>query len=261
MYVIKADGTKEKFQEEKIINTCLRAGVDRDVADEIVEVIKRAVKNLATTHEIYKLILDELEKRKDKSALSFPLREAISNMNPEKFEIYVKKVLEQHGYDCDWNEIVEGECIEHQVDIIAKRDRLFLVECKHHVNHHRFCGLGIVLQVQARFEDIIDNPKASYKFDQAWVITNTKFSDHAKIYASKKNIRLSGWRYQNEHALEEMIQSKKIYPITILKTDDKTKRILMQNNILTIQDVISTKKKIINESMMKKLIEQARLLI
>ena len=35
MYVIKADGRKEEFSEEKIVKTCMRAGVSQQVALEI----------------------------------------------------------------------------------------------------------------------------------------------------------------------------------------------------------------------------------
>lgn len=258
MYVIKADGSKERFQPGKIFNTCMRAGTSKDVAEAIVKKIESKIKDGTTTHEIYKTILDELERRKDKSALSFPLREAIANLDPEKFEIYVKKILEEHGYECKWNNLIQGKCVEHQVDLIAKKEKLFLVECKHHINHHRFCGLGIALQVQARLEDIMDgfkDGKHKYNFDMAWIISNTKFSDHAKVYAKKKNIRLTGWRHETDYALEELAQSRKIYPVTLLKMDKNTLRELMHNNILTVHDLLATKKKI-----SRRLIEQAKLL-
>lgn len=255
MYVIKADGRKEDFSEQKIINTCVRSGVPLGVARGIAKKIASSISNGATTHKIYTMILDELDKING-SAL-FTLREAVANLDPVSFELYIKKVLEAHSYKCTWNKIIKGMNVEHQVDIIAVKDKTFLVECKRHFNPHRFTGLGICLQVGARLNDINEgnkNGKNNYKFDAAWVITNTKFSDHAKQYARGVGIRLTGWRYENQFALDRLIQTKKALPVTILKADISVHRFLLNRKILTLQDLLREKPKIAN---IKDLISQA----
>jgi hypothetical protein len=40
-FVTKADGTKQLFNREKIVNTCIRIGASRELADKIVEKIER----------------------------------------------------------------------------------------------------------------------------------------------------------------------------------------------------------------------------
>lgn len=245
IYVIKADGRKEEFIPRKIVKTCLRSGASRQKAEEIADKIGHRVRNGWTTHRIYQMILAELDKIKDHSSFLFRLREAIAKIEPDKFEIYSKKVLEAHGYKCEWNRLIKGKSVEHQVDVIAKKDKLYLVETKHHINHHRFCGLGVILQVQARLEDIIDGFNAGknrYNFDIAWVFNNTKFSYHAKKYAKAKNITLTGWGYKGHHALEKLVQSKKIYPVSILKISPKLQKRLFDHNMITLHDIISSKK-------------------
>ncbi len=246
MYVIKADGRREEFSEEKIIKTCVRSGVSAGVAKSIAKKIASSIENGTTTHRIYTLILDELDKV---DGSLFMLREAVANLDPASFELFTKKVLEAHGYKCAWDKIIMGMHVEHQVDIIAAKEKNFLVECKRHFNPHRFTGLGICLQVDARLNDIIAGNKVgknNYKFDAAWIVTNTKFSDHAKQYAKGTGIRLTGWRYQGEFALERLIQTKKVLPVTILKSDISVHKYLLNRKIVTVQDLIQQKPKIAN---------------
>ena len=245
MLITKADGNKEGFDKKKIIRTCLRAGADRKTAEEIAGYVEKQINNGDTTRKIYKLILAELEKGEDKTAFAYRLREAVSELPPVTFEHFTKRILELHGYKCTWNRLIKGECITHQVDIVAKKeDKLFLVECKHHTNHHRLCGLGKALQLWARLDDIqngFKNGKNKYNFTQAWLFNNTKFSNHVKQYANAKNIKLSGWRYKGNDSVECMVHEKKVYPITLLKIDSQLKEKLMANNMFTFLDIAHKK--------------------
>lgn len=242
MYVVKADGKKEEFSEAKIIKTCIRSGVSAATARNIAKRVASLIQPGATTHKIYTMVLDELDKVN--GATLFMLREAVANLDPVSFELYVKKVLESHGYKCTWDKLIKGLYVEHQVDVIAVKEKTFLIECKRHFNPHRFTGLGICLQVQARLDDIMAGSEAgknNYKFDAAWVVTNTKFSDHAKHYAKGIGIRLTGWRYENQFALDNLIQSSKALPVTILNADASVHRQLLNKKIITLQDLLASR--------------------
>ena len=240
MYIIKANGEKEEFEKEKIIRTLSRSDVERNKAEEIAKEIEKNVSEGDTTRYIYKLILKELDKLEPISSFVYKLREAISKIDSLKFELYIKQVLEANGYTCIWNKVINGDCITHQIDIIAEKDFIYFVECKHHLNHHKMFGLGGVLEIQARLEDLKDGYKKGknkFNFKQAWLINNAKISNHAKRYAKAKNIKLTGWRFGGDESLEWLVQKKKIYPISVLKIDENSKKRLFNNNILTIQDL------------------------
>jgi len=256
--VVKSDGKKEVFRPDKIINTCMRSGADRNTAEDIARYIQSAAKSNTTTHDIYRMILDELERREDRSSILFRLREAISLLDSEPFELYVKRLLETNGYRCLWNRKIRGQYAEHQIDVIARKDKeVFLVECKRHINPHRYTGLNICLQVQARLEDIHDNSENGYSSAKPWIIVNGKFSEHAKTYAHGKNIRLTGWRYGSP-ALEEMIHSKSAFPVTILTKDRSQVAEIMKNDVLTVNDFLQSP--ISKKKNLKALADQARLL-
>lgn len=263
MFVTKFDGRKEEFQKEKIINTCIRAGCSEDVAIKIAEEIENKIYNEISTKEIYEMIKKLLEKYEKTSAKIYTLRDAIANLDPFIFEIFVKRLLESYEYTCEYNKIIRGFAVEHQIDIIArnKNQELILVECKRHRNPHRFCGLDTCLQVYAKFEDILDgfrNNKNSYKFKKAWIITNTKFSEHAKQYASAKGILLTGWKYPENESLELTIQKKALYPVNILKTKKSIIEKIMQSGIIIVKEL--EEEKLVNlgisESIIKNLIKQ-----
>ncbi len=266
MFVIKADGTKERFQKSKIADTCIRAGVSRSNAEKIAEKVARTIKNGTHTKEIYRIILSELGRIEKKHTMIFRLREAIAEIPSQMFEAYAKKVLQAHGYACRGSTLIKGKCVEHEVDIIAKKDKLFLVECKHHINPHRFCGLGIALQVQARLEDTVDGFKAGinkYNFDSAWIFNNTKFSDHAKMYAAAKGIRMTGWR-SGDYSLDSLVHAKRVFPITMVVTQPSVRQSLLDSGILTIQDIVNNENMLarkLKRDYAEKMAEQARRLI
>ncbi|MBI2578608.1 MAG: restriction endonuclease [Candidatus Aenigmarchaeota archaeon] len=265
MYVVKADGRRETFSKEKIINTCLKAGTDRKKAEEISGKVFSSVKDGIATKEIYRMILNLLEKASHRSSFFFRLRDAIAKLDSESYELYVKELLESMGYKCSWNKIIAGKSVEHQVDIVAKnaKGRMFLVECKRHVNPHRFCGLGVILQVQARLEDIDDgfeSGKNNCRFDQAWIFNNTKFSEHAKQYAAAKNILLSGWGYKGSISIEKLAGRNRIYPVTLLKADNSTIQQLLRQKIITVEDVLKEKISM-PKSVADELRKQARIIL
>jgi hypothetical protein len=248
MYVVKADGRKEKFEIEKVLRTCLRAGLKKEEAHAVARFVRSQAKDGMTTHQIHDIIVRETEKLLLHSPLILMLREAIANIDSESYEIYTKKILEADGYTCKWNVLVKGACVEHQVDVIAEKDgKRILVECKKHFNPHRYCGLGVALQVQARFEDINDGfakKTNNIKFDSIWIFNNTKFSEHIKHYAACKGIRLTGWRHEKEWALDELVEKNKLYPVTILKTEPWVVKNLLQKRIITIRDLLENKGKL-----------------
>src|SRR3989344_2937426 len=103
MFVTKFDGRKERFDRNKIIRTCVNAGASKNEASAISEKIERRISNGMNTEDIYSMIISEMDARKSRI---FRIREEISRMDPESFEIYVKRILENNGYACEWNSIV-----------------------------------------------------------------------------------------------------------------------------------------------------------
>jgi len=258
LLVIKAGGGKEKFQREKVFRTCLRSGAGRGEAEKIVKEVERKIYDGITTREILKIVLDNLEKINFRSANVYNLKEAIMRLGPPGFifEEFMTRLLSSYNLKTERPLFISGKCINHEIDIVARggngRDVVYIIECKYHNVAGIYCGAKEVLYTWARFEDLNEgyqaskrneaprNEKTKYqKFDIPWLITNTKFSEGAICYAQCKKMRLLGWKYPEEASLENLIEKKKFYPITILRhLDDETKNKLFKNKIIFCEDLL-----------------------
>jgi len=201
IYVTKYDGTRQAYDQRKVLNSILRAGVRRNEVTKILAQVESQLYNNIPTAKLYQIVAAEIEKQASLAHSDFyRLREALAKIGPTDFEKFVKRILDQSRYSCQWNQIVSGFCIEHQLDVVAKGqdNRFYMVEVKHHRNFHRESGLGTVAELWARFDDLDKGFQAGrnqYHFAAAWLVTNTKFSEHAKKYARCKGLRLTGWRF------------------------------------------------------------------
>jgi len=236
MYVVKADGTRQEFRRQKIVETCLRSGLSRALSEKIGKDVEKKLFDGISTHEIYRILQKELDARSERSSYLLRLREAISMLDPASFEVYTKKLLDNQGYRTSLNVLIKGKCVEHEVDVVASRSsETALVECKHHKNLHRFTGLGTCLQVEARMQDINAKRKT---FSVSWIVTNNKFSGHAIQYAGGMGIRLTGWRSGGNYSLEKLSNQCGLFPVTILRCDEDEIKSLLEKRIVTLQDVI-----------------------
>jgi Holliday junction resolvase-like predicted endonuclease len=161
------------------------------------------------------------------------------------FEEYIRMLLKEQGYQVTSNEIVRGKCVEHEIDSIASKDgKTYIVEVKHHSNHHTLSGLDVDRISRAIFEDITEGFKLglnSINVEKAIIVCNVKLSEHAKRYADCRGIEHIGWRYPPDHGIDRMIEEKKLYPITYLKNlDSADMRRLTSGGVLLLKQLVES---------------------
>ena len=159
------------------------------------------------------------------------------------FEMFVALVLKEYGYEVQTNQIVSGKCVEHEIDVIAKKgNETILVEAKHHEQYHTYTGLSVFLEVQAELEDLMEGYKIrknKINFTKALIVCNTKISDHAERYATCRDIGYISWKLPKEKNLEQVIEDGKLYPITLLKGVDMiTQDRLIGKGIILVKQLI-----------------------
>lgn len=225
MWIVKASGETEKFDPSKIKRTCLRAGASEELADKIVQQIIKKAYNGISTKEILKIALSLLNKEKPQIAARYDLKGAMFRLGPAGFvfEQFVGEVLKEYGYQAKVHNIIKGYCVSHEVDVVASREnKNYMIECKYHNLQGIYTGLREVLYTYARFLDLCEGSRHSMcqDFLQPWLVCNTKFSEDTIQYASCKGIKLIGWNYPENNSLEAMIENKKLYPITMIRSLD-----------------------------------------
>jgi hypothetical protein len=243
--IIKADGKKEPYDEEKINSSFRKAGASSEIASEATKTISRKIKHNMSTDEIHQKALDQLKVMEPKVALKYTLKRAIMNMGPEGyvFEKYIAKILGEHGFTTEVGQMLKGYCVEHEIDVVAGRNnKTYLIECKYHNSPGTKSDIKTSLYVYSRFLDI---KKASGINDsddsklEAWLVTNTKCTSDAVKYSNCVGLKILAWHYPKTENLQYYIETKNLYPISILSTiTEKQKDILFDYDIILVKELI-----------------------
>jgi len=157
IYVTKMSGEKAIFDEEKLRNSLKRSKAEDDVIDKVIEKVKTELRDSISTKEIYRMAFAHLRKNSSHSAARYKLKQSILELGPTgfPFEDYISELLKFKNYRTEVGNIVEGNCVSHEIDIIAERDnRHILLECKFHSDQRRFCDVKIPLYIHSRFMDV-----------------------------------------------------------------------------------------------------------
>jgi len=213
IHITKASGDKEIFDKKKIQRTVLKAGASKQFASDVANKVEKKIHEGMTTKKILTATLDLL-KDKPEVASRYDLKRAIMSLGPSgfPFEKFFAKVLENYGYKTKVGNFVSGKNVKHEVDIIAEKKSVYMIECKYHNQLGIHTNLKVALYTYARFLDL-----KNY-FDYPWLATNTKCSPDALNYAKSVNMKITTWNYPKSESLQELIERKKLYPITILNS-------------------------------------------
>lgn len=241
IYVIKANGQSVPFDGNKVKATCMRAGASKNLAERVTQKVHEQLHHGIRTREIYRMVLAALASEDEGRFIKhrYRLKESIMLMGPAgfAFEIYVGKILENYGYHVESTRSqVNGKCVKHEIDLIVDSNltsERYMVECKYHNFPGIYTGIKESLYTHARFLDL------SEVFDNEMLVCNTKVSDDVITYAKCVGQKLLCWRYPDKKGLENMIEEKGLYPITILGLSAKELLSLSQYKIMLAKDLLT----------------------
>lgn len=236
--VIKSTGEKEQFSEEKLRASIIRAGIPKTIEDQVINHIQAKLYENIPTSEIYNHIKEFLGSSSHPySAAKYGLKQGVMELGPTgyPFEDFVAKVLDKEGYQTELRSILQGKCVSHEIDIIAKKEnKKYMIEAKFHNGLGTRSNVHVSLYTKARFDDI----SAKYNFDQAWLITNTKVTSDALAYALCVNMKVISWNYPEKESLRDLIEKSKLHPITVLTTlSQNEKQKLLDSHIVLSKDI------------------------
>ncbi|MEI6305008.1 MAG: ATP cone domain-containing protein [Candidatus Taylorbacteria bacterium] len=244
--ITKTDGTKELFEEEKLINSLRRVGVRPETIDEVVEEVESEMKDGMTTSEIYRKAFSLIKRHSAPMAAKYSIRRALMELGPDGFpyERFVARIFRMWGYEAVTDQVVMGTCVDHELDVVAWKDEsLAMVEAKFHNEFGVKSDLKVALYVKARFDDIAGNTfeygGKKRKLTERWLTTNTKFTDKAIKYGECSNLKLVGWNYPAKGNLHEIIEQNGLHPITCITTlTHQEKKDLVARDILVCIDLV-----------------------
>jgi len=224
IFVINNLGEKEVFSPTKLYKSARRSGASKELASRVVNTISPLVKNGDTTKNIYKLMKGLLLKLEKPVGIKFSLKESLRKLGPTgyPFEIFMGELFARYGFQTKIEIFVKGICVDYEIDFQAVKDKtMYLSECKYHSDSGSRVDINTILIAYASFVDMDQGEYcSSYKKQggqvKRLVVTNTKFTNKAIKYASCFGVGLLGWHYPDNSGIEHLIDSSRLYPITIL---------------------------------------------
>ncbi len=233
--VSKADGTTEPFDPSKLRHSLERAGAAEDMVEKISKEIELELYSGISTSQIYRRAFALLHDYRRGVAARYSLKRAVDEFGPSgfPFEAYLAKLFEQEGYKTKIDQIVQGACVEHEVDVVLSKGReKTFVEAKFHNNPGYKTDLKTVLYVKARIDDLQKAMPGTPV--HGLVVTNTKFTSKAIQYASCAGLELLGWDYPEGRDLHVRIDVAKLYPVTALTTLNKNEKMALLNKKMVL---------------------------
>ncbi|SDR66405.1 ATP cone domain-containing protein [Christiangramia echinicola] len=231
--IIKSSGEKVKFSFSKLRRSLLKSGANESIVSSIIDEIRDELYQGISTKELYNRAFALLKDHKGAYASRYRLKKAIYELGPSgfPFEKFVAEILNFAGYEVELNKVLQGECVTHEVDIIAKKGGTgHLIECKFHSEEGRNCDVKIPLYINSRFNDIHSFEK---KENQGWLVTNTRFTLDALTYGECVGLKLLSWDYPEEESLKLLIDNSGAYPITTSTLlSDSEKQFLLEKGII-----------------------------
>jgi hypothetical protein len=271
IFITKADGTLEPFNESKLVESLTNAGGTPEAIRRTVEHVKKKIAELAqtmpqatpiTSSDIYRHAFDILRRESMPVATKYSLRRALSELGPNgfPFERYVADVFKAWHYETLTDQIIKGSCVGHEVDVVAwNADKLIMVEAKFHNEFGLKSDLKVALYVKARFDDIkasgaifdyrndnktrgenggTRNDTKLRALDEGWLVTNTKFTSEAIRYGECAGLRMIGWNYPARGNLHDLITESHLHPFTCLTMlSNVDKKNLLERGVILCKDI------------------------
>ncbi len=243
--IIKADGSSEIFDPERLNISLKKSGAGEHTAKQITETITNSVAPGTSSKEIYTRAFSLLRKEARPIAARYALRRALLELGPtgHPFEDFISHLYRKEGWQVETRKILRGKCVSHEVDFYAQHPEqgvYLAAELKYHNDPAYKTDLKVALYVKSRFEDIFsrDISERARQIDRGILVTNTKFTSEAIAYAECAGVELLGWGYPADNNLFMRMSSAKVYPITALTILSRSeKRLLIEQGVIAVDEI------------------------
>lgn len=245
LHVTKVSGDVVLFEENKLVHSLERSGASEEIINEVLRDVRGHLYEGIPTKQIYRMAFAILKKRTASSAARYQLKSAIAELGPTgyPFERLVAALFEHQGYSVRVGQMVQGRCVQHEVDVIAEKSGTRnVMECKFHADPNRKADVKVPLYIRSRFVDVMEawqqtEPDLEYV---GWVVTNARFTTDAIDYGRCIGLQLLSWDYPHHGSLKERVDGSGLLPVTCLTTLRKNeKQQLLENGVTLCRELVA----------------------
>ncbi|MEK7567485.1 MAG: restriction endonuclease [Patescibacteria group bacterium] len=270
LLVRKENGELEAFDASKFVHSLHRSGASDKAITGALKIVRSELHQGMPTNLIYKNSYDYLRSVEKPVAMRYSLKRAVLDLGPSgfPFEDFVGEIFKAKGFKVETGVMMQGSCVEHEVDLLAINDKKCLIgEVKFHNELGMKSDLKVALYVNSRVEDIkkYRQERGERAIDEGWLITNTKFSKAAVHYANCKGLKVLSWTYPRYGNLQDLIEETKIHPITALASLSRNeKNQLLQSKIVLCRNITENEKALrsvgVSGPKLKRVLEEGKML-
>lgn len=240
LYVTKADGKRELFNEEKVKQSIKASATAQELQNNVLSHVKSKLYKDIPTTEIHRHIMEFLGTSTHPYSKSvYNLKRAIMALGPTgyPFEDYVADIFKKEGFTVHVRVFLAGACVTHETDVVAQKQdppQKIMIEAKFHNVPGKKTDIHVALYTKARFDDV----KTHNDITKAMIVTNTKVSSDALTYALCNNLGIISWSYPEHGSLKELIEKFSLHPITSLSTlSVSQQQQLLSNHVVLCKDI------------------------
>lgn len=245
-FIIKADGSKEVFDPQRLVVSLERSGAMPFAAERITRTITDSVAPGTSSREIYTRAFALLRREARPVAARYALRRALLELGPtgHPFEDFISHLYRAEGWQVETRKVIRGKCVPHEVDLYAshpEKNEFLAAELKYHNDPSYKTDLKVALYVKSRFDDIFNcDPKVrACSIDRGILITNTKFTSEAIAYAQCSGVELLGWGHPAGDNLFMRMSRVQVYPVTTLTGLSRAeKRLLIESGTIAVDEIM-----------------------
>lgn len=266
----KVSGEMEPFSQSKLRTSLHRSGADDETIQSVINDVESWVSDGMTTKKIYDRAFALLRKKQLGIAARYKLKNAMMELGPtgHPFEFFVGEVFRRLGFQVEVGQVLQGHCVTHEVDVIATSDHnQHFIECKYYQSTGKNGNVQVPMYIRSRVDDLIrfrkDLPQyAGYTFHGA-VVTNTRFTTDAISFGECTGLQMLSWDYPAGRGLKEIIDEKRIFPVTVLtKLTNAEKQDLMEQGIVICSQLLKNPTALtrigLDDRRMQKILEEVR---
>lgn len=241
--VRKADGDWQYFSSAKLWKFLHHVGLPDNEVEQVISQLVNLLGKQVHTREITASVVALLKDlpHGQRYIAIYTLKDALRRMGPDghNFEKYIGKLFEHRGNTVKVGQIVMGECVSHEVDVIAhKQNELHLVECKFHNTEGQRSDVVVAMYTYARFSDIQSSKEYNRHMVNAWLATNTKFTNEALKFIKCKEMNVLNVENPHNDSIMDRVKKDNLFPISSISSLEAYIPGLMQAGYILLSDIL-----------------------